>query len=259
VGAFERDGRDRSDEHRRDGNLAVRLGLAEVQGIGRELAGRIVSERNLAPFVNMSDVVRRCRLQVAQSEALATAGAFDRFGLARRQAIWNAGYTDSVDTLPGSAIDAAPPTLPGMSPVEITLADLWATKISPDDHPVGHLRPLLDEHDVVAIGDLGPAYAERRVRVAGLITHRQRPGTAGGITFLNLEDETGMLNVVCSESLWKRYGRIGRSVQGMIIRGRIEHTEGVTNLVAERLQPFSSVYPEASVALPIRHQSRDFR
>ena len=85
-----------------------------------------------------------------------------------------------------------------MSEVELTLADLWATRISPDDHPVQHLRPVLDDHDVVPIDRLGAAYAERRVQVAGLVTHRQRPSTAGGVTFLNLEDETGMLNVVCS-------------------------------------------------------------
>ena len=81
-----------------------------------------------------------------------------------------------------------------MSEVELTLADLWATRISPDDHPVQHLRPVLDDHDVVPIDRLGAAYAERRVQVAGLVTHRQRPSTAGGVTFLNLEDETGMLN-----------------------------------------------------------------
>jgi error-prone DNA polymerase len=146
-----------------------------------------------------------------------------------------------------------------MNEVELTLADLWATHISPDDHPVQHLRPVLDDHDVVPIGQLGAAYAERRVQVAGMVTHRQRPSTAGGVTFLNLEDETGMLNVVCSTELWRRFGRVGRNASGMIIRGRVEHSDGVTNLVAERLQPLSSVYPEARGILPSRHRSRDFR
>ena len=107
-----------------------------------------------------------------------------------------------------------------MSAVEVTLADLWATKISPDDHPVGHLRPLLAERDVVAIADLGPAHDGRRVKVAGLITHRQRPGTAGGVTFLNVEDETGMLNIVCNEAMWRHHRRIGRQASGLIIRGK---------------------------------------
>ena len=149
--------------------------------------------------------------------------------------------------------------LPGMSPVELTLADLWSTKISPDDHPIGHLRPLLDEHEIVPVSKLGEAYDERRVRVAGMITHRQRPGTAGGVTFLNLEDETGMLNVVCAEPMWRRFKTVGRRSNGMIIRGRVEYNEGVTNLVADRLEPLNTVFPQTRAALPAGHQSRDFR
>jgi error-prone DNA polymerase len=259
VGPFVRSAPDRTVEHRRDGNFAVRLGLSEVQGISRELAERIVLERRRETFSDINDVTRRAGLTVPQAEALATAGAFDCFGLSRRQALWNAGYADNDQTLPGSAIDATTPALPGMNEVELTLADLWATRISPDDHPVQHLRPVLDDHDVVPIGQLGAAYAERRVQVAGMVTHRQRPSTAGGVTFLNLEDETGMLNVVCSTELWRRFGRVGRNASGMIIRGRVEHSDGVTNLVAERLQPLSSVYPEARGILPSRHRSRDFR
>ena len=237
VGAFDRNAPDRTWTHRRDGNFAVRLGLTVVQGIGRELAAMIVAERERATFCGLNDVVRRTGLNVKQTEALATAGAFDCFGLSRRQALWSAGYGDSPETLPGSAIDAAPPTLPGMSPVELTLADLWATRISPDDHPVGHLRSMLDQHEIVRIADLGPAYADRRIRVAGLVTHRQRPSTAGGVTFLNLEDESGMLNVVCAQSMWHRYRRVGRRSNAMIIRGKIEYGDGVTNLVADRLEP----------------------
>ena len=173
-----------------------------------------MAERARAPFTSMNDVVRRTGLTVPQTEALATAGAFDGFGLSRRQALWNAGYADSGSTLPGTAIDAAPPALPGMSAVELTLADIWATTISPGEHPMQHLRPVLDEQDIVPIARLGEAYADRRVRVAGLVTHRQRPGTAAGITFLNLEDETGMLNVVCSQELWRRFGRVGRNAAG---------------------------------------------
>ena len=259
VGRFVRGAPDPTPAHRRDGHFAVRLGLTAVQGIGEDLAKKIVAERERAPYTSMNDLVRRTGLTVPQTEALATAGAFDGFGLSRRQALWNAGYADSGSTLPGSAVDAAPPTLPGMSPVELTLADLWATTISPDEHPMQHLRPALTEQDIVPISALGEAYAERRVRVAGLVTHRQRPGTAAGITFLNLEDETGMLNIVCSAELWRRYGRVGRNSNGMVIRGRVEYRDGVTNLVAERLQPLSSVHPKATGMLPAGHRSRDFR
>ncbi len=259
VGRFDRSAPDRTAEHRRDGSFALRLGLTAVQGLGREVAERLVAERAKTPFTSQNDVVRRAGLTVPQTEALATAGAFESFGLSRRQALWNAGYADSTDTLPGSAVDAAPPTLPGMSPVELTLADLWSTTISPSDHPVGHLREVLDDQGVVPISDIGPAYDTRRIRVAGLVTHRQRPGTAGGITFLNLEDETGMLNIVCAEPMWRRFRRVGRNANAMLIRGRVEHNEGVTNLVADRLEPLSTVVAAARGVLPSRHPSRDFR
>ena len=131
-----------------------------MQGIGEELAEQDRGGAGAGAAVpDLNDVVRRAGLTAAQAEALATAGAFDGFGLSRRQALWNAGYADSASTLPGSAIDAAPPALPGMSPVELTLADIWATTISPDDHPVQHLRPVLDQHDIVPIVELGEAYA----------------------------------------------------------------------------------------------------
>ena len=258
VPAFLRNAPDRTFQHRRDGECAVRLGLTSVQGIGRDLALRIVAERDRSAFHTMNDVVRRTGLSVAQTEALATAGAFDCFGLSRRQALWNAGYADNLQTLPGSAIDAAPPVLPGMSAAEVTLADLWATKISPDDHPVGHLRSLLGEQDIVAISDLGPRHDGQRLKVAGLVTHRQRPGTAGGVTFLNLEDETGMLNIVCSQALWRRHRRVGQRANGLIIRGKVEHSDGVTNLVADQLTPIATLVPEAVGTIPARHASRDF-
>jgi len=260
VGPYVRSAPDLTRTHRRDGRFAVRLGLTEVQGIGRAQAQRIVDARADGPYTSINDVVRRTGLSVTQSEALATAGAFDSFGLSRRQALWNAGYADSADTLPGTAVDAAPPELPGMSAAELTLADLWATQISPDDHPVGHLRPVLDTHEVVPISALGAEHDRTRVRVAGLVTHRQRPSTAGGVTFLNLEDETGMLNIVCSRPMWQRFVRVGRRTNAMLVRGTIEHSEGVTNLVADKLEPLSGLFPAATAAvIPQSYRSRDFR
>jgi error-prone DNA polymerase len=262
VGTYDPQVPDPTPAHRRDGALAVRLGFTAVQGLGTEVAERIVAEREREPYTGVNDVVRRAGLTVKQAEALATAGAFDSFGLTRRQALWNAGYSDSADQIEGTAIDAPPPELPGMSIPELTLADFWATRISPDDHPIGHLRRELDDLGVVPIKELfsnGRRYDRRRVKVAGMITHRQRPSTAGGVTFLNLEDETGMLNIICTEVLWKRYRRIARNTNGMIIRGTIEHTDGVTNLSADRLERLVELVPRAATVIPRRHLSRDFR
>ena len=245
-------------EHRRDGHHAVRLGLTEVQGIGRADAERVVAARAERPFTDMADVVRRARLSVAQMEALATAGAFDVFGIDRRQALWNAGYTDAPDLLEGTAVQAPPPMLPGMSDVELTTADLWATHISPTEHPFVHLRPLLRSEDVLAVEDCPGLGTGRRVRVAGLVTHKQRPYTASGVTFLNLEDETGMLNVVVFADVWKRHRRVLQNASGIVVRGVVENVEGATNLRAERIERVENLYPEAAGAIG-RHRSRDFR
>jgi error-prone DNA polymerase len=108
------------------------------------------------------------------------------------------------------------------------------------------------------VADLFAGEADRRVHVAGLVTHRQRPGTAGGVTFLNLEDETGMLNVICTQGVWRRYRQVARNANGMVIRGVVERQDGVTNLVADRISSLASVNPDAERALQGRHQARNF-
>ncbi len=247
------------DPQRYDGGLAVRLGLDAVKGIGTELAERIVAERAEAPYDDITDLSRRAGLTSAQLEALATAGAFDGLGLDRRQALWMSGYAENPAHLPGSTPAPAPPTLPVMSEVELTLADLWATRISPERHPVEHLRDDLARAGIRSIADLATTDSGRRVHVAGLVTHRQRPGTAGGITFLNLEDETGMLNVICSQGVMRVHRRAARNRVAVVIRGLLERQDGVTNLVADRVEPLESVLPGMGEALQARQSSRDFR
>ncbi|WP_183098807.1 error-prone DNA polymerase [Nocardioides pelophilus] len=248
-----------TDPLRYDGALAVRLGLDSVRGIGKELAERIVAERDAAPYDSIVDLSRRAGLNAAQLEALATAGAFDGFGLDRRQALWMSGYAESDGQLPGSTPAPPPPTLPGMSDEELTLADLWATRISPEKHPIEHLRADLEGAGILPITTLWQAESGRRVRVAGLITHRQRPGTAMGITFLNLEDETGMLNVICSQGVMRAHRQAARNRVAVIVRGKVERTDGVVNLVADQVVPLDVLVPGAGSALQARQASRDFR
>ena len=238
--------------HRRDHGFAVRLGLAGVTLIGEKLAERIVAERESGgPFADMVDLARRVELSSAHLEALATAGAFDCFSLDRRQALWAAGLAaqESPDRLAGTAMLRPPPTLPEITPPEATMADLWATGVSPEDHPITHLRGVLAGKGILPVEALATTQPGTRIRVAGVVTHRQRPGTAGGITFLNIEDETGMLNVICTLGLWSRYRRVGREAKAMIVRGVLERHSGVVNLVADEL-----------VRLPLaaKTTSRDF-
>jgi error-prone DNA polymerase len=255
VGDFDRTAPDVGAEHRRDAGTAVRLGLAQVRGIGSDVAERVVAERTAGGlFRSMEDLVRRTGLTQAQLEALASAGAFDTLGMARREALWRAGSaaTDRSEYLADSIVTVQPPLFADPNAFETLAADLWATGLSPDDHAMRHFRPVLDVRGVIPSSALRTAESGRRVEVAGLVTHRQRPQTASGMTFLNLEDECGLMNVICSVGVWKRYRRVARDSRALIVRGILERSdEGVINLLADRFE-----------ALPlgeVTHRSRDFQ
>lgn len=250
-----------------DRTLAVRMGLASVRGLGVEAAQAIVDARADGPFESLTDMARRVRvrpkgvkgqfapsrgLTVAQWEALATAGALESLGVTRREALWASGALsrEGPDTLPGVATGVKAPTLPGMDQLETAIADVWASGVSADVYPTAFVREGLDANEVLRVCDVLTHEADRRVRVAGIVTHRQRPGTAKGVTFISLEDETGFLNVICTQAVWKRYQAVARRSPALVIRGRIERADGATNLVAEHIAPLS---------LKIPSKSRDFR
>ncbi|MEU4236613.1 error-prone DNA polymerase [Actinoplanes sp. NPDC026619] len=235
------------------GGPAVRQGLASIRTIGDELAGTIEAERRAnGPYRSMTDLSRRTGCGTAHLEALSTADAFAGFGLSRREALWAAGAAaqDRPDRLPGTVTGTDAPTLPGMDEVDRLRADVWATGLSPEAHPAQFLRGEFERVGALPIARLGGVEAGTRIRVGGIVTHRQRPATAGGVTFVNLEDETGMLNVTCSPGLWQRYRRVARTSSALIVRGRLEKAEGVLNLVADRLD---------AATPPVTPASRDFR
>jgi error-prone DNA polymerase len=235
---------------------AVRLGLSSVRTIGDELAKAIEDERLAnGPYTDLPEFARRVQLTVPKAEALATAGAFGCFGVDRRAALWAAGVVAASrpTQLPGTEVGVHAPPLPGMTDAELTIADVWATGVSPDSHPIEHLRERLDDEGAVRIAELAGVADGTRVRVGGLVTHRQRPATAGGVTFLNLEDESGMLNVVCSPGLWARYRAVAMGGAALMVRGRLERTTdtpSVLNLLADRLD---------RLVLRVAVRSRDFR
>ncbi|VVJ16245.1 Error-prone repair homolog of DNA polymerase III alpha subunit (EC [Amycolatopsis camponoti] len=218
------------------GGVALRLGLAGVRHLGDDVADSIVAERDAnGPYAGAGDLTRRVRLKKNAVEALATAGAF---GGDRRQDLWAAGAaaTTRPGHLPGLAPGLDAPALPGMTRLEVTAADLWATGVSPDSHPVEYLRELLTARGALPVAELMRVEDGTRVWVGGAVTHRQRPATAGGITFLNLEDETGMANVLVSPGLWQRQRLVARTSAALLIRGRAQVAEGVVTLVADRLE-----------------------
>jgi error-prone DNA polymerase len=233
---------------------AVRLGLANVRTIELELAKKIAAERDATgPFTSMTDLSHRVRLSTEQLEALATGGAFDSLRVGRREALWAAGAVAATrpEQLNVSTFDEkAVPALPELTEPEQLIADLWATGVTPQQYPTTLLRPRLDALGVVPAADLKRAADHSRVIVGGIVTHRQRPATARGVTFLNLEDETGMTNVICEQAVWMRHRRIARDSGGLIIRGMVERAGDVVNIRAEYIE---------KLPLGLHTKSRDFR
>jgi error-prone DNA polymerase len=279
---------------------AVRLGISYVRTIGSQLSERIAARR---PYSGIEDIVRRAGLSVAQAEALATAGAFECFGLARREALWAAGAIAQAGPghagedksaqpaggraaggraaggraaggraaggraasgraaggrhqaarLAGLVTGTDAPPLPGMSATELNRADLWATGLSPDSYPTELLRPQLDALGVVLAADLDRLADGAAVTIGGMVTHRQRPMTAKGVVFVNLEDETGLVNVICPLSVWERFGQVARSAPGLLVRGKLEKADGAINVLALGIEAL----PMLAGATSLR--SRDFR
>jgi error-prone DNA polymerase len=232
----------------------VRLGLSSVRHIGSDLAERIVAERCTAgDFASMADLARRVGLNSEQLEALATAGAFECFGTRRREALWAAGA--AAEHRPGQLDLPLPseqhiPSLPEMTEPEQLMADLWATGITRDQYPTAFIRDRLTALGVIPSNRLRHLPDRTRITIAGIVTHRQRPATARGVTFINLEDEFGMVNVICDPVVWQANRRVARESGGLVIRGMLEKAEGVVNVSAERIEKLD---------LGLRTRSRDFR
>ena len=237
---------------------AVRLGISQVRTVGEELAARIAAER---PYDSVQDLVRRARPSRTQLEALATAGALvglppragSRSLAGRRQALWAAGALcqGGAGRLPGIVTGEEAPVLPDMELSEEVEADLWSTGIAAETSAMELVRHQLDALGVVPAAALAGAETDGKVLVGGVVTHRQRPDSAKGTVFLNLEDDTGMVNVICSPGTWKRFRHVARRAPALLVRGRLERTDGVVSVVAEKISPL-----DLTVSGP---PSRDFR
>ncbi len=242
-----------------DGAPAVRLGLAGIRTIGSEVAEQIIDRRPACGYTTLDELTRAVTLTTPQAEALATCGALDvltgmraRAGKDRRRALWAAGAAAGpiAGTLPGSTVGLDAPVLPGMSDIELTIADIWATGISPETYPTEFSRDRLTAWGVRTAVHLHSVEHGTRVLVAGVVTHRQRPATASGVIFINLEDESGMINVICSIGLWSRYRQVARGSPSLVVRGVVERDGGSISIVADRI---------AAVDLVATTPSRDFR
>jgi error-prone DNA polymerase len=230
------------------------MGLRYVRGLADALLDRIEAERERAPFSSLADFARRSGAPTDAIEALATAGAFASLGQTRRSALWAAGALRDArpDKLPGLVTGLDAPPLPGMTEVEETAADLWATGLSPGRHPTEFVRERLTARGVVTIDALRELPHRSVIEVAGTVTHRQQPDTAKGVVFVNLEDETGLLNVICTADVWRRFRKVARMSPALVVRGMLERYQGVINVVASRIE-------ELPLTAADLVRSRDFR
>jgi error-prone DNA polymerase len=219
--------------------VAVRLGLRYVRNLGLGEIDRIEAARQIGgPFRDSEDLAFRTGLSVSALEGLAASGALADLGSERRAGMWAAGALSEIDPgrLPLSPGTEAP-ALPLMGPEDEHRADLFATGISMT-HPIQFIRAQLQEEGCLTVMEaLELRHNGKLAEVGGVITHRQHPGTAMGVVFFNLEDETGMLNVVVLPEVWSRNREVARKRPAMVIGGRLEYRDGVTNLVAQRFRP----------------------
>ncbi|MCP8937904.1 error-prone DNA polymerase [Alsobacter sp. SYSU M60028] len=229
-------------EERDDGALALRLGLRQIDGFREDWARRIV-ERRGAFYDTVETLQRRAGLSKAALVRLAEADAMRSMGLDRREAAWAVRRLPDDIALPlfeaaGAAELAEEPAtaLPAMPLPEHVVADYQTLRLSLKGHPMGFLRPLFAREGALACRDVANLADGRRARAAGVVLVRQQPGSARGVVFMTIEDETGIANCVVWPTLREKYRREVMGARLIVIEGRAQRSpEGIVHVVAERL------------------------
>ncbi|MDQ2979496.1 MAG: error-prone DNA polymerase [Acidobacteriota bacterium] len=216
----------------------VRIGLRYVQGLREATGKRIESEQARAPFAGVEELAARCGLRPDELERLAHAGALAGFGRTRRAALWQVAKVARpagplFEELP--ADDPSP--LPEMSPEEETAADYAATQMTTGPHLVEHWRERLRAQGILSAGQLAALPDGTRVKTAGAVIVRQRPGTAKGFVFLTLEDETGMCQAIVRPDLFRANRSVIVGSGTLIVEGRLQKEDGTLSVRGERFWP----------------------
>jgi error-prone DNA polymerase len=231
---------------------AIRLGLRMVKGLKVDAAERIVAARASGGFGDVRDLAVRARLDRGQLDALAEAGALKGLAGHRRRARWEAlAVQRQGDLLDTVAIKEPRTTITPPDACSDLLDDYATLGLSLDHHPIGLLRKMLGKR-VLSARSLRETADGRRVEACGLVTHRQRPGTASGVIFLSLEDETGIINVIVWPKLIERYRREVLQSQILRVAGKLQNTQGTQHLIA------SSLHSEDHRLAKLQANSRDF-
>ncbi len=222
----------------------LRLGLLMINGLARLVGEKILAARDGGgEFKDLADFTRRTRLGQATITRLADAGALSSLTGDRRAAYWQALAQDvtskelSLLEATGADVDdALPEFLKPMAEIEEVYADYETTGLSLRAHPVSFVRAQLERLRVTTAEQLKSTADGKFVRVAGLVLLRQRPGTAKGITFVTLEDETGTMNLVIKPEVWQRHYKIARRSNAWLANGILENREGIVHVVIGRVE-----------------------
>ncbi len=240
-------------------DAALRIGFGYVKSVGGDTARGIAGERvRHGPFASLADFVRRmgalpdCGPRQEAIENMVQVGAFDSFGLNRRELLWQTGLLyrppNVQMTLPLPVEQDSTP-LADMSIWELMTADYSLLSLSPGHHPMALIRPSIGEA-MPSLRHLQAMPDGARVRVPGMVVCRQQPGTAKGFVFLLLEDEFGMLNVIVPPWLHERQRALVRGAAFVIIEGELQRKEGTVNVLAERFAPLPVPH---SMQAPVSH------
>ncbi|HVS78414.1 MAG TPA: error-prone DNA polymerase [Steroidobacteraceae bacterium] len=246
-------------ERREDGQPALRLGLRLVKSLSRNGADRLIAARRRQPFASVQDLAARAALDRGDLEALAAAGAFTPLSGNRHLAFWEVAGTERPLPLESAMIDAPQdaarepvPLLRTPTEGERLVADYASVGLTLGRHPLALLRDSLQSRRLLRACDLDGIAHGKPVRTAGIVLMRQRPGTASGVTFLTLEDETGQVNVIVWERIGDEYRRALLESRLLEVQGELQRQEGVTHVVARRLIDRSPLLGELIT------RSRDF-
>jgi len=221
----------------------LRLGLRMVKGLSNDDAARILMVREEGPFTSIEDVWRRSGVPVAALEKLADADAFHSLGLDRRQALWQVRGLGEKPLPLFAAADAREASLaiePKVSLKPMTagrevVEDYRSVQLSLRAHPLAFLRQQLDQRGILPCGALRTIRDGRKVEVAGIVLVRQRPG-AGNVTFVTLEDETGIANIIIWQRNFEAQRRIVLSSPMIGVKGRLQREGDVIHVISDRLE-----------------------
>jgi error-prone DNA polymerase len=229
----------------------VRLGLREIKSFKEADAARIVAARQSGgPFRDAEDLKRRARLNARAMDLLSDADAMRSLKLDRRQALWRAkGLAEAALPLFAHISEYGPeadPALPEMPLSEHVVHDYARMRLSLKGHPVGFFREELNTKRFTTSTGLKTAPNNSRVDIAGLVLVRQKPGTAKGVLFATLEDETGSANVIIWPKIFERFRRETLAAKFMWVRGRLQREGGVIHVIADRITNLNNRLPELS-------------